>query len=387
MALLDAVFGSPAAEAETDDHAWLRAMLEVERALALASARVGLIPATAAEAIAAACDPAVGRFDLTAIGLAAATHATPVIALVEQLRAAVPAAAAGHVHLAATSQDVLDTAAMLVTRRALQPAIQDAAAVADLLAGLARTHRVTPMLGRTLLQPAVPTSYGATCAARLVAMQESLAGLRSVIRHRLAAQLGGAAGTLAPAGEHGPALLAQFAAELDLAEPVTPWHTARGRVAELAAAVGVLAGELAGAAQDVVLLSGFGELAEGQAGGSSSMPGKRNPARAVLALACAHQVPGLVATVLAGMPQELQRSAGRWQAEWGTLTNLLRLLGGVAAHTRAAYQGLLVNTGAMARHLAGSDAGDDLGSADSFVDRALTRYPAAADLDDREGDG
>ena len=375
--LFDGVYGTPEVDAATGGEAWLRAMLDVEAALARAGARVGLIPAEAADAIAAACDP--DRFEVAELGRGAAAEATPVIALVAGLRSLLPEAAAGWVHPAATSQDVLDTAAMLVARRALEPALADAAGVADLLADLARRHRDTAQVGRTLFQQAVPTTYGAACAARLVAIDEARSRLAAIRAERLSAQLGGAAGTLSGAGDRGPDLLAALADELGLAEPVTPWHTARGRVAELAAAIGVLAGELAAAAQDVVLLSGteLAEVSVAAPGGSSAMPHKRNPAAAVLALACAHRIPGLVAGVLAGMPQELQRSWGRWQAEWGTLTDLLRLLGGTAHHTHAAYRGLQVDADAMRAHveeLTATGVASGTGSASAFVDRALAAH-------------
>jgi 3-carboxy-cis,cis-muconate cycloisomerase len=381
--LFSGVYASAQALEQTGDAAWLTAMLHVEAALAVAGARVGLVPSEAAQAIVAACVP--GNFDVSELGRGAAAEATPVIALVARLRSLVPPSAAGCVHLAATSQDVMDTAAMLVTRRALTPTLAEAAEVAGLLAGMARQHRDTPQVGRTLLQHAVPTTYGAACAARLVAVDEARSGLARTCRERLAVQLGGAAGTLAPAGDRGPRLVAEVAAELGLAEPVTPWHTSRGRVAELAGGIGVLAGELAAAASDVVLLSSgdIGEVAVASPGGSSAMPHKRNPSGAVLALACAHRVPGLVATVLAGMPQELQRAAGRWQAEWGTLTDLLRLIGGTAHHTCACYRGLRVESDAMRanlRALVGPDAEPDLGSAAAFVDRALAAHAACTDV-------
>jgi len=375
--LFAGVYSTPGTTEQTGDDAWLRAMLDVEAALATAGSRVGLIPAEAARTIAAACTP--DRFDVTGLARGAAAEATPVIPLVARLRSLVPQEVAPFVHLAATSQDVLDTAAMLIAVRALAPILADVGEVAGLLAGLAREHRDTPQTGRTLLQYAVPTTYGAACAARLVGIDEARAGLARIARDRLAVQLGGAAGTLAPAGESGTRLLGEFAAELGLAEPVTPWHTTRGRVAELAAGIGVLAGELAAAAQDVVLLAagGVGEVATASPGGSSAMPHKRNPSAAVLALACAHRVPGLVSTVLAGMPQELQRSAGRWQAEWGTLVDLLRLLGATAAHVRACYDGLQVDTAAMRANLqdlVGPGGTVGLGSAGAFVDRALAAH-------------
>jgi 3-carboxy-cis,cis-muconate cycloisomerase len=259
------------------------------------------------------------------------------------------------VHLAATSQDVLDTAGALVARSTLGPALADARAVADLLAALARQHRTTEQVGRTLLQNGLVTTFGAACAARLTGVCD--------------------------AGDRAVELVAALADRLGLAEPLTPWHTSRGRVAELAAACGVLVGELAAIAQDVVLLSAteVAEVEVASPGGSSAMGHKRNPAGAVLAVACAHRVPGLVATVLAGMPQELQRSAGRWQAEWGTLTDLLQLTAATAWHTRSALEGLQVDADRMRAHvdaLVASGAAAGHGSAERFVDRALTRYAA-----------
>lgn len=385
--LFAGVYGDPRVDAATGDAAWLRAMLAFERALAVGGAQVGLVPPEHAAAIAAACaDP--GRFDVAELADGAAAQATPVIALATRLRELVPPDARPFVHLAATSQDVVDTALMLLVRDGLGPAMDEAAATADLLAGLALAHRGTAQVGRTFLQHGEVTTFGAACATRLVALDDALARLGEVRGSRLAVQLGGAVGTLGPAGEQGPALVAAVAAELGLAAPVVGWHTCRGRVAELAAAVGVLSGELAAAAQDVVLLSAteFGEVEVAAPGGSSAMPHKRNPARAVLALACAQRVPGLVATVFAGMPQELQRSAGRWQAEWGAVIDLVRLLGGTARHTRACYRGLVVRADRMAAHVAelltatgrsatpADVAAADVRGAVALVDRALAEH-------------
>ncbi|HEY6798472.1 MAG TPA: lyase family protein [Kineosporiaceae bacterium] len=361
--------------AATSDGAWLAAMLRVEAELAGAAADCGLVPPSAAAAVRAACAPE--RFRVQDLAEGEATEATPVIALVRRLRELVPPEARAAVHVAATSQDVLDTAMMLVARDGLDAVGEQAEAVARLLAGLAARHRDTPQAGRTLGQHAVPITFGLWCAARLVAIREALDDLARVRRERLAVQLGGAAGTLAPAGDRGPELVAALARRLDLAEPALPWHTARGRVGQLAAALGVLTGELAAVAQDVVLLSSsdVAELAPATPGGSSAMPHKRNPARAVLAVASAHRVPGLVATLLAGMPQELQRAAGRWQAEPATLTELLRLAGATAAHLRAALDGVTVDAARMRAGvtalLDASGGRLDTGSATMFTDRAL----------------
>jgi 3-carboxy-cis,cis-muconate cycloisomerase len=343
MVTLDAVFAAPTVVAATDERAWVAAMLEVEVGLARAAADTGLIPTEAATAIAAAVRPEIVEPD--ALWQSAATAATPVIALVDALRRAVPEPHRAYVHYGATSQDILDSAMMLVAVRSLSAIQADLSAIADQLAHLAATHAGTPLRGRTLMRPAQPTTFGAVVQGWHRAVTAAADGLRSC---RPAVQLGGAVGDRSAFGEHGDAVAQALAAYLGL-DPAPPWHTDRTRVAGLAAALGIVAGTLAKLAGDVILLSQdeIGELGERVAGGSSAMPGKRNPARAVLVVACAHRAPGLVTTVLAGLPQELQRAAGRWQAEWPTLTDLLRVVSGAAYHGRAMLADLTVDAERM----------------------------------------
>jgi 3-carboxy-cis,cis-muconate cycloisomerase len=375
--MFDALYASPEVLAATGPVAWVRAMLDVEAALARAGAATGRVPAEAAGAIVACCR--VDLFDVGDIAARAVASATPVVPLVADLRAAVPAAARDHVHAGATSQDVVDTAMMLVARSALRHIDADLASAADRLAELADAHRHTVHIGRTLLRHAAPTTFGAVAAGWLVAVDAARSRL-STVDGRLAVQYGGPVG-VAPGT---PAMLAALAADLDLSEPVLPWHTDRGRVGELASALGGAAGALGTVALGVALLSQneIGELAEGGEGGSSAMPHKRNPAAAVLVSACAHRAPGLVATLLAAAPQELQRAAGRWQAEWGTLTDLLRVVSGAAAHARRMVAGLRVDADRMRANL---DAADERvracgpGDADALVTRALAAH-AAGDL-------
>ena len=375
--------GAPGVVAATSDEAWLRAMLAFEAALAHAAADVGLVPRTAAEAVAGAC-AALGPPQLAQVAAGFERDATPVVALLDAVRQVLPAGAGAALHVGATSQDVMDTALVLVARDAARALDGDVVALADRLARLAREHRDTPQVGRTLGQHARPTTFGAACAARLVAVEEARDDVLRVVRERLAVQLGGAVGTLDAAGPHGEHLRRRLAARLGLADPVVAWHTGRGRVAQLAAALGVLAGELAAVAQDVVLLAAtdVAELVPGEGGASSAMPHKRNPARAVLAVAAAHRVPGLVATVLAGMPQELQRSAGRWQAEAAVLTELLRLTGATAAHARAALEGVDVDAPRMRAAVEGllavTGGRFDPAPPAAVVDRVLAARPAPA---------
>jgi 3-carboxy-cis,cis-muconate cycloisomerase len=379
---VDDVASTPEATAATGPSAWLIAMLDVERAMAEAAGQVGLIPAGSAQAVARACRPE--SYDLAELAASAATSATPVIALVRRLRALVPEDARQHVHLAATSQDVVDSAAVLVARRTLAGVMADVDEVGDLLAGLADRHRDTRQVGRTLLQDAMITTFGAACAARLAGVDEAAAALESVSRKRLAVQLGGPVGTLAGTGDRAIAYLEAVAGLLDLPVPVTAWHTTRGRIGALAGACAVLAGELGGVAEDVVLLSqtGIGEVRVAAPGGSSSMPHKQNPASAVLALACVHRIPGPAGSLIAGMPQGLHRSAGAWQAEQGSLSELLRLLAGAARHTRRALTGLHIDVAAMEAHvnaLTGTGVTGDTGAAATFVDRALAAHRSRTD--------
>ena len=343
-----AMFSTPEATARTSDDAWLQAMLDFEAALAAAQASAGLVPAEAAADIAAHCRAA--EFDSAAIGERAAGSATPVIALVGDLSAAVSPDSRPHVHRGATSQDVIDTAAVLVARDVLDLILTDLRAAAEECARLASEHRDTALVARSLLQQALPTTFGLRCAGWLTSLDESIAVLRRV---PLAAQFGGAAGNLASLGPNGPEVLGDLAARLGLAEPVLPWHTDRTRIAELAGALGTASGAMGKIALDVELhaQTEVGELTEGKPGGSSAMPHKQNPATSVLISAATRRAPGLVATLLAAMPQPYERAAGAWQSEWEPLVELLRLTAAAARRTRELLADLRVHPERMAANL------------------------------------
>jgi 3-carboxy-cis,cis-muconate cycloisomerase len=377
-ALFGGIYARGAVAAEVSDRAWLQAMLDVEAALARACAAESLIPGLAADEIASACR--AEAFDITALGRDAADSATPVVALVKALRAAVSEPAREHVHLGATSQDISDTAMMLVARRALAPLLADARAAGDATADLARTHRDTPMIGRTLLQEAMPITFGLRAAGWLTGLDEGRRHLEHVAATELAVQMGG------PVGGRAPGVAARVAAELQLVAPVMPWQAIRVRPVMLASALGALDGVLAKIARDVTLLAQQeeGEVQEGggpERGGSSAMAHKRNPVGAVSVLACAKRTPGLVATALAAMEQEHERAAGAWQAEWGTYTELLRLTGSATAWARELLENLIVHPDLMQANLAGAPTGDQPipEGAGELVDRALEAH--------REGGG
>lgn len=375
--IFSGIYARGEAGAAVSGEAWLQAMLDVEAALARAGAREEMMSRDAADAIAAAC--AGEHFDLRAIAQEAAEHASPVVPLVRALREEVGDELAPLVHLGATSQDILDTAAALVSSRALAPVLDDSRAATRAAATLADRHRATPMSGRTLLQQALPVSFGLRAAGWLVGIAEARARLVEVRQRELAVQMGG------PVGARAPQVASAVAAELGLAEPVLPWHTIRVRVAALAVALGALAGVLAKIGRDVTLLAQdeVGEAREGggpQRGGSTSMGHKRNPVAAVSVLACTRRVPGLVATILTSMEQEHERAAGAWQAEWGTLSSLLALTGSASRWGRELLEHLEVDTERMHENLGRlADAGvaeaadpeHHLGAASELIDRAL----------------
>jgi 3-carboxy-cis,cis-muconate cycloisomerase len=338
---------------EASDRAWLQAMLDFEAGLARACARVGLVEDADAAAIAAACR--AEDFDAAELGEAAARTGNPAAPLARALADAVGEPAGSQVHRGATSQDVIDTAAMLVAKRALEPLLGDLRAAADAAARLAAEHRDTPMAGRTLLQQAVPITFGLKAAGWTAALDGAAGRLLRVRREELAVQLGGAAGTLAALDGRGVEVLAELARELGLAEPVLPWHTDRGRIAALAGALAGASGAIAKIARDLALLAQteVGEAREDAPGrgGSSTMPHKRNPVAAVAAAACAAQAPGLQAVLTAAMAHEHERAAGAWHAEWAPLHELLIATGSAAAWLRDALEHLRVDVARMRENL------------------------------------
>jgi 3-carboxy-cis,cis-muconate cycloisomerase len=349
--LFSGLFVPDAVAAATSDRAWVQAMLDFEAALASAEAEAHVIPPEAAEAIAAACD--ADRFDSGALGVDARAAGNPVVPLVRALTAAAGEDAGRWVHWGATSQDVMDSASMLMAQRSLEAIDAQLRAVAAACARLAAEHRDTPIAGRTLLQQALPTTFGLKAAGWLVGVTDAREHLAAL---PLYAQLGGAAGTLASLGAEGPRVLALVAERLGLAEPPLPWHTQRLPVAELGAALALAAGAVEKIALDIVLLAQteVGEVAEPAGagrGGSSTLPHKRNPVGSALARACARAMRGAAAVLLGAMAGEHERAAGAWHSEWAALTDALALTGGAAAAMAEALDGLEVRPKRMAANL------------------------------------
>jgi 3-carboxy-cis,cis-muconate cycloisomerase len=369
------------------DAAWLQALLDVEAALARAVERAGRVPSGSGEAVTkAAAARDFSPAEAAEVARSAELTGNPVPGLARVLTRRVPASAAPAVHQGATSQDIMDTAAMLLARQAADAVLADVSAAADAAARLAAAHRGTLMIGRTLLQQAVPVTFGLVAAGWLAGLDEARAGLEAVRATRLAVQFGGAAGTLAALGADGPRVVSLLAEELGLAAPVLPWHTQRLRVIDVAAAMARVTAALGKIARDVTLLAQteVGEVSEGpggfggtgspanrgggaltggssargdsapRRGGSSAMPNKSNPVAAIAILGCARQVPGLLATLVACAEQEHQRAAGAWHAEWQPFSDVLRLAGSAAAWGVDLLAGLRVDSSRMAANLGAS---------------------------------
>ncbi|CAL9286548.1 3-carboxy-cis,cis-muconate cycloisomerase [Streptomyces sp. SudanB52_2052] len=345
--------GSAAASA-TSDEAYLRALLDAETALTRAQAALGLAPAEAATAVTEAAGS--DGFDVRSLAGRARAGGNPVIPLVADLTQAVGDAYGPYVHRGATSQDIMDTATMLVAARTLEPVLADLGRTARALSRLAAEHRDTAMPGRTLTQHAVPTTFGLKAAGWRSLVLDARDRVRSV-RESLPVQLGGAAGTLAAFGAYGAddptALPVAYARELGLRAPDLPWHTLRTPVADLAGCLAFTAGALGKIAVDVLTLSRteIAEVAEGGGGGSSAMPHKSNPVRSTLIVSAARRAPQLAATLYGSLAAEDERPAGAWHAEWEPLRDLLRLAGGAARDAVDLAEGLRVRPEAMRAHL------------------------------------
>lgn len=351
--------GSPAASA-TGDTAYLRALLDAEAALTRAQAALGLVPAAAGPAVTAAADAAA--FDVRSLAERARGGGNPVIPLVADLTEAVGDPYGPYVHRGATSQDIMDTATMLVAARTLGLILADLGRTESALAALAAAHRDTVMPGRTLTQHAVPTTFGLKAAGWRSLVLDARDRL-AVVRASLPAQLGGAAGTLAAftvfrvTGAENTAgtgaLVTAYARELGLREPELPWHTLRTPIADLAGSLAFAAGALGKIAADVLTLARteIAEVAEGSGGGSSAMPHKANPVRSTLIAAAARRAPQLAAALYGAQAAEDERPAGAWHAEWEPLRDLLRLVGGAARDAVDLARGLRVNADAMRAHL------------------------------------
>jgi 3-carboxy-cis,cis-muconate cycloisomerase len=351
--VLGTLYGSDAMRAVFDEQTYFQRMLDVEAALARVQARLGIIPAAAAETIAAAAKAENLRTEILAAS--ARNVGYPVVGLVAELSRAAGEAGAW-THWGATTQDIMDTATVLQVRDGLALIDAELQAVLAALAGQAEKHRHTVMAGRTHLQQALPITFGLKCATwalPFISHRQRLAQLRPRVEQ---VEFGGAAGTLASLGEQGIAVLEGLATELGLAIPPAPWHVCRDALAETTAFLGLVCGSLAKIATDIILLAQteVGEVAEPYVAGrgaSSTMPQKRNPIASEYILAAARSVQGLVPVMLGAMAQDHERATGPWQAEALALPQAFVLTHGALLHARAIAEGLVVDAKRMRRNL------------------------------------
>jgi 3-carboxy-cis,cis-muconate cycloisomerase len=340
-----------------DDVTTLQHMLDFESALARAEAAVGVIPERAAKGIAKSCD--AKAFDVAALAEAATHSGNLAIPLVKDLTAKVAdadAEAARYVHWGATSQDVIDTAAMLTLRKGIDVLLADLSRAIKGFAALAEQHRHTAVVARTWLQHALPMPFGLKLAEYAAALHRSKLRLKRLSEETLALQFGGAAGTLAALGSKGLAVSEALSRELALPLPEAPWHTHRDRIAEAASVLAILTGTCGKIARDTSLLmqtdvaEAFEPAGAGR-GGSSTMPHKRNPVAAASALGAATMAPNLAATIFAAQVQDHERSAGPWHAEWPTLPALMLVASGALAAIVDLAEGLEVDAARMRENL------------------------------------
>jgi 3-carboxy-cis,cis-muconate cycloisomerase len=379
---LELLFADEACSGLLSDEKLLAAMARFEGALARASARHGLLSASHAEIISRVC--ASARFDAGALAREgrAGTLAIPFVKQLTAQVAAVSQEAARHVHAGATSQDVIDTAAVLCLKPACARLLELATRLGDAAAELARRHARTPTMARTLLQPALPVPFGWKAAVWLSMLARCRSALRAAAAGACVLQFGGPSGTLSAFGEPAGKIMLDLAEELDLPASPVPWHSARDRIARLGAELAILAGAAGKIGRDVSLLMQreVGEAAEAAApgrGGSSSMPHKRNPALSMLALEAAQRAPGLAATLLAQLTPEHERGLGQWQSQWFTLRELVC---GAASGTAAmadALDALEVNEKAMLKNLEAllkNQPRDAFGAAGAMIESALAEW-------------
>jgi 3-carboxy-cis,cis-muconate cycloisomerase len=336
----------------TDD-AFVRALVEVEIALARAEARVGLIPASAAQEIART---QVGKIDMGTLAKGTVRSGFPIIALVQELRKQVSAAAAPYVHWGATTQDIMDTACLLQLRSLVGLLKSRIREIARSLSSLVDKHRHTVLAARTHGQQALPTTFGLKVAAWLAPLARHAERLEEISARLFVVQFGGAAGTLAALGDKGSAVTTELAKELNLAVPAMPWHAQRDGFVEFAGWLSLVTGSLGKMAQDIILMAQtevgeIGESGEAGRGGSSTMPQKANPITSELILAAARTNASLLSAMHQAQIQEHERATHGWQVEWLTLPQMITLTGGALKHAVYLAKNLQVDSAAMGANI------------------------------------
>lgn len=376
----DLAGGDVTAHRQLSDEAFLTAIVDFERALADAAEAVGVVSTPDADAARRTID--TFSIDVAEISAASAAGGNPAIPIAAGLKSLAKENGAGiaGIHVGATSQDAIDTALVLCVKRAGEAIIARAGDVVVLLSGLAGRHRSTPVMGRTLGQQALPTTFGVIAAGWAEGVHSAAGELRRAIT-ALPVQYAGGTGNLVATHPRGIAVHDELATRLGLADRPLVWHTNRLPFTAVAVAAAQLAGAVRKVAGDIVAHSAteIGELREPAPGGSSSMPHKANPAASVACDGYARRAPGLAATLLDALDCRWQRGVGSWHSEWQTLRDLLAVTASAVSRLHAALDGIDVDTGAMAANMVrtGADpAGADAGHAEEIVDLVLAGLTA-----------
>ncbi len=376
---LELLFADEECAGLLSDEKFLAAMARFEGALARVSA-----PPSHAEVIVRVCESA--RFDASALAREgrSGTLAIPFVKALTSRVAAVSPEAAKHVHAGATSQDAIDTAAVLCLKPACARIAELSVRLGDAAARISKQYSHTPTAARTLMQPALPVPFGWKAAMWLAPVSRSVVAVRRAASEACVLQLGGPSGTLSSFGERGAQISSALARELELGESLVSWHSARDRFARLGAELAILAGAAGKIGRDVALLMQreVGEAAEGAKagrGGSSSMPHKRNPALAMIALEAAQRAPGLAGTLLGQLTPEHERGLGQWQGQWFTLRELACAAASGVAAMAEALAGLEVDEKAMRANLQSllPDQPHDFGAAEAMIEAALADWVSA----------
>ena len=373
--LLAALFSDPDMAALFSDEAVLAAMLKVEVNLAKVQARIGIIPQVAYRQIADGL--AEFKPEPEALSQETAQFGVPVPALLKAARKVVGKEGRHYLHWGATSQDIVDTALVLRLKKAMHLLEEGVGRLLETLAALAGEHATTLMVARSRWQQAIPTTLGHKIALWAEPLRRHGLRLNQMKPRLLVISLGGAAGTLAAMGAKGPEVARQLAAELELENAATPWHTQRDAVAEFAGWLSLLTGSLGKIGQDLLLMaqSGVAEVRFSSAGGSSTMPQKTNPIGAEMLVTLARLNAGLVGSIHQAQVQEHERGGSGWMLEWATLPQMVMAAASALKHANRLFTTLDVDKQQMRANLDRSN-GQALAEAAVF---ALSAHMPRAD--------
>jgi 3-carboxy-cis,cis-muconate cycloisomerase len=352
--ILGNLFGTEAMRRIFLDQNRIAIYLDIEAALARVEARLGIIPAAAADEI--FTQAKIEHIDMELLRRRTEVVGSPIIPVVEQLVARCAGDFGQYVHWGATTQDITDTAAVLQVREALEIVDKDLRVISDSLAKLARLYRDTPMAGRSMLQHAVPITFGLKAAEVLAAVERHRARLNELRPRALIGQFGGAVGTLASLGARGLEVQRELMKELQLGEPDIAWHTHRDAFAEIGSFLAIMTGTLAKFATDIKLMmqtevGEAAEPAEAGRGSSSTMPQKRNPVACNFIVACAALARQNATSLMESMVQDHERASGPWLVEWVALPEIFLAASGALYHARNLTAGLHIDEKRMRENL------------------------------------